>query len=178
MSNPGEAAADAEAEERAAAAEEAADDRAVAALEEMRERAIKAEEEETAERQADRSAEAVTFWNSQMSADLFDDDYYAIKRLQMAENVAWVLRENALRAEEKLRREEEAFNRWVLNNIAQTQRLKRQREERAADNAADLAAAVEEREERREFNRLRMAAERRESLNARQVPQDDACFGF
>ena len=132
--------------------------------------ADKAAEELAAEAAADAAACAETFLNAHFDADLCDAEYYEIRRAQQAARNKWVLQERTRLAEEKERRKVEDFNRWVLNDIAKTQRLKR-REALAEQNAAEFARVKDEQAAKRARNAARLASEQREALNARHVQQ-------
>ena len=130
--------------------------------------ADKAAEEEVAAAKEDAEASAVWLCNAHLDADLCDADYYAIRRAQRSARDKWLLQERARLAEAKERREVEDFNRWVLNDIEKTQRLKR-RSALAEENAAAFTLAKEQQAAKRARNAARLAAERREALNARHV---------
>ena len=50
---------------------------------------------------ADAEADEVTLWNCTMSADMCDEDWVHMKRLQLKDHAEWVKSEIALRAKEQ-----------------------------------------------------------------------------
>ena len=122
-------------------------------------------------------ANKVTLWNAHLGEDVFDEDILTIRRAQKKEWDAWVVAEVARRKAAKEQRDEEAFRKWVLADIAKTERLKAAASAAAARSAAAAEAREEQAAKRARFD-LRMEYERREAANARSVHPDDACFGF
>ena len=158
-----------------AAAEEAASADNVAELAAMDDRIARADaaaEEAAAEAWEDAAASAETFSNAHFDANLCDADYYLIRRGQQAARNAWLLDERTRLAAEKEKRKVDDFNRWVLADIARTERRKRGAA-MAEQNAAEFALVKAEQAAKRARNASRLALELREAFNARHVQQRD-----
>ena len=96
----------------------------------------------------------------------------------------WLAEDRVLRAAAAEARKAAAFTAWVLADIERTRRKKaaaafaQAAAAACAKRAADQAARAAEERAARDARQIRMALERREAANARDLNYEDACFGF